>query len=167
MKSSNKHPSKLFINLLRWFCHPSFLEEIEGDLIERHSYYYEKYGKPKADLLLLKEVILLFRPNLIGNTNQLINLNSNFMTTTNKRLFGILLAIPMLLLIPFIAMQFSKEVNWGVLDFIVMGVLLLGTGLLCELVLRKVKTIQNRLLLCGAVVALFLLTWIGLAIDIL
>jgi hypothetical protein len=166
MKHADNHPPKIFMKLFRWLCHPSFQEEIEGDLIERYNYFSEHYGEKKAKWLFIKEVFLLIRPNLVGNINQLINLNSNFMTTKNRRLLGILIAIPLLLLIPFIAMQFSKEVNWGILDFIVMAVLLLVTGILCEFVLRKVKTIQNRLLLCSVVIILFLLVWAELAVGI-
>ncbi len=84
----------------------------------------------------------------------------------NKRLIIILAAMSVILLIPFIAMQFTDEVVWSISDFAIMGVLLYGTGLLCELVLRKVKTLQNRILICGAVVIAFLLIWAELAVGI-
>jgi hypothetical protein len=71
-----------------------------------------------------------------------------------------------LLLIPLIAMQFSNEVDWKALDFTIMGFLLFGTGLLCELVLRKVPKTMNRLIICGIIVGLFLLTWAELAVGI-
>ena len=45
-------------------------------------------------------------------------------------------------------MQFTENVNWTLLDFIVAGVLLLGTGLICELILRKVKTIKFQIATC-------------------
>jgi hypothetical protein len=56
------------------------------------------------------------------------------MSMKNKRLIGIVLAVAILLLIPLIA-----GFPWFRLDFLTAGVLLLGTGLLCELVMRKVK----------------------------
>ena len=84
----------------------------------------------------------------------------------NKRLIIILLAVAILLLIPFIAMQFSNEVNWTLLDFITAAGLLLGTGLLCEFVLRKVKKTGYRIALCAALLLLLLLTWIELAVGI-
>ena len=60
----------------------------------------------------------------------------------NKRLIGIVLTVTLLLLIPFFAMQFTDEVKWSLPDFVGAGVLLLGTRLLCELVIKKVK--KNR-----------------------
>jgi hypothetical protein len=88
------------------------------------------------------------------------------MLTQNKRLAGIVVTIAILLLIPFIAMQFTNEVNWSVSDFMVAGVLLLGTGLLCELVMRKVKNIKTRLAICGVILLALLIIWIELAVGI-
>ena len=84
----------------------------------------------------------------------------------NKRLIGIVLTVVVLLLIPLIAMQFTNEVNWTLFDFVVAGVLLLGTGFICELVIRKVKKTNHRILLCGVILAALLLIWIELAVGI-
>ena len=88
------------------------------------------------------------------------------MTMQNKRVIFIIAAVPTLLLIPLIAMQFNNGVDWKIFDFLIMGVLLLGTGLLCELVLRKVKSTKWRILICGAVLFAFLLIWAELAVGI-
>jgi len=88
------------------------------------------------------------------------------MITKNKRLTGILLTVVLLLLIPLIAMQFTDEVDWSPFDFIVMGILLLGTGLLCELVMRKIKKIEYRIAIVGVVLIAFLLIWAELAVGI-
>lgn len=85
---------------------------------------------------------------------------------TNKRLITILLAVPSLLLIPLIAMQFSDEVNWSLSDFLVMGVLLLGVGLMLEIVLRKVQKKNHRVALIALVLIAFLLIWAELAVGI-
>lgn len=84
----------------------------------------------------------------------------------NKRLIGIVLSVALILLIPLIAMQFTGEVNWTLMDFVVMGVLLLGTGLLIELVLRKVKKTGHRIAMCGAILLALLLIWAELAVGI-
>ena len=88
------------------------------------------------------------------------------MTIQNKRLIGIVTTVVLLLLIPLIAMQFTNEVDWKLFDFIVMGGLLLGTGLLCELVLRKVKKRDYRFLLIGLILIALLLIWAELAVGI-
>ncbi len=88
------------------------------------------------------------------------------MRTQNKRLTGILLTASALLLLPFIAMQFTDEVNWSPFDFLVGGILLFGTGLLCELVLRKVTALKYRLALCGAILFVLFVIWAELAVGI-
>ncbi|MFN3446061.1 MAG: hypothetical protein ACK44D_09985 [Bacteroidia bacterium] len=84
----------------------------------------------------------------------------------NKRLIIILASASTLLLIPLIAMQFTNEVNWSVSDFVIMGGLLFGTGLLCELIMRKVKSVTNRMIICGAVLFVFFLIWVELAVGL-
>lgn len=84
----------------------------------------------------------------------------------NKRLAILLIAIAILLLIPLVAMQFTNEVNWTLFDFVIMGALLLGTGLVCELILRKVKNIKGRIVLCAAILLAFFLIWAELAVGI-
>lgn len=88
------------------------------------------------------------------------------MMTQNKRLTSILLTVAFLLLIPFIAMQFTNEVNWTLSDFVVAGVLLLGTGLLCELVMRKVKSKDYRIGILVVTLVAFFLIWAELAVGI-
>jgi hypothetical protein len=84
----------------------------------------------------------------------------------NKRLLLIFITIVFLLLIPFIAMQFTNEVNWSLFDFVIMGVLLLGTGLLCELALRKVSNFGYRIIIILTILFVFVLIWAELAVGI-
>ena len=84
----------------------------------------------------------------------------------NNSLKIILTVVVIILLIPLIAMQFTDEVNWNLPDFIVAGVLLLGTGLACELVLRKVKNINYRIAICVGLLLALLLIWAELAVGI-
>jgi len=95
-----------------------------------------------------------------------MKINKTFLIGQNKRLIGILLTVAFLLLIPLIAMQITDEVNWTLPDFIAAGVLLLGTGLMCELVLRKVKKPKLRIAICLAILATFLIIWAELAVGI-
>lgn len=84
----------------------------------------------------------------------------------NKRLVAILLAMLSILLIPFIAMQFSSEVDWSFFDFLVMGALLTGAGFMLELILRKVPKKSNRIALITFLFMAFLLIWAELAVGI-
>jgi hypothetical protein len=63
-------------------------------------------------------------------------------------------------------MQFTDEVNWTLPDFIAAAVLLPCTGLMCELVLRKVKKTKHRIAICLATLAMLLLIWAELAVGI-
>jgi hypothetical protein len=63
-------------------------------------------------------------------------------------------------------MQFTNEVAWALFDFIVAGVLLLGTGLLCELVIRKVKKTEHRIVVCAIILVALFLIWAELAVGI-
>jgi hypothetical protein len=88
------------------------------------------------------------------------------MNKKNRRLIGILSGIAVILLIPLIAMQFTEEVKWTLSDFLVMGFLLIGTGLLCELVIRKVRKINWRIAFCFLLLLAFLIIWAELAVGI-
>ncbi len=90
----------------------------------------------------------------------------NDLLLKNSRLVVLLGVVLILLLIPLVAMQFSNEVNWSNFDFAVMAGLLLGTAMVCELILRKVKTFKNRLLVCGIALIAFLVLWAELAVGI-
>lgn len=87
------------------------------------------------------------------------------MNSLNKRL-AVIMSTAALLLIPLVAMQFSKEVNWSSFDFLVAGFLLLGTAIILELILKNVKKTTHRvLLLIGLFCGLFLV-WAELAVGI-
>lgn len=91
---------------------------------------------------------------------------ANFMIQQNKRLIGIVLTVPILLLIPLIAMLFTDEVKWTLSDFIVAGILLLGAGLTFEFILRKIKTTKLRIALCLILFFLLILVWAELAVGL-
>lgn len=84
----------------------------------------------------------------------------------NRRLIIILLVVTGLLLIPLVGMQFSDEVNWSINDFLVAGGLLLGTGMVLEVILRKVKEMKYRIILAIVLFAALLLVWVELAVGI-
>ena len=84
----------------------------------------------------------------------------------NRRLQIIILIVTALLLIPLIAMLFTEEVDWSLFDFVAAGILLMGTGLAGELILRKVRKSSLRIALCVLLLAALLLVWIELAVGL-
>jgi hypothetical protein len=72
-----------------------------------------------------------------------------------------------ILLLPLVAMQFTSEVNWGFGDFVVMGALLGGSGLVLELATQKSASLSYRFGATFAVAAAFLLVWVNLAVGFL
>ncbi|MBT8273949.1 MAG: hypothetical protein KJO77_09090 [Bacteroidia bacterium] len=88
------------------------------------------------------------------------------MMNKNKRLYKILLVVPFLLLIPLIGMQFTSEINWSIGDFLIMGALLIGVGLMIELVMRKFPKGEKRWLFVALIIIVFLLIWAELAVGI-
>lgn len=88
------------------------------------------------------------------------------MIMKNKRLKITLLTVVFLLLIPLIAMQFTDEVNWTPFDFVVAGVLFLGTGLIFNLVIRKIKNVKYRIVISVFLLIALLLIWAELAVGI-
>jgi hypothetical protein len=81
------------------------------------------------------------------------------MTFQNIRLIVIVAAALSLLLIPFIAMRFTDEVNWTALDFITMGVMLLVTGLAIEAAMRIVKATWIRAAAVLVILFGFVMVW--------
>ncbi|WP_285269343.1 hypothetical protein [Kaistella rhinocerotis] len=84
-------------------------------------------------------------------------------TIRNSTLYGI---PAMLLVLPLVAMQFTKEVNWTVSDFVIGGILLFGTAGIIDFVLRKVKSRRNRLILSVSVLLVLMLIWAELAVGL-
>lgn len=84
----------------------------------------------------------------------------------NKRFTSILLPVAVLLCIPFIAMQFTNEVAWTLSDFIIAGILLVGTGVVIELIARNVKSKKARIgMILGTLIVLFIV-WAEMAVGI-
>ena len=72
-----------------------------------------------------------------------------------------------LLMLPLIAMQFTREVNWTASDFLVMGVMLGSVGVAFELALRVARSSFYMLGAGLAAGTAFLVTWSNLAVGII
>lgn len=86
---------------------------------------------------------------------------------TQSQRSTLLYSIPLFILsIPLMAMQFTKEVNWTISDFLVMGILLFTTVFTIDFVLKKFKTLKSQLILIVGIVVLLALVWAELAVGI-
>lgn len=81
-----------------------------------------------------------------------------------NRILRILALVVALLIIPFIAMQFTDQVNWTGSDFVIMGSLLFVTGVMVDTAYRKAG--KYKLLAVGGIVLLFLWLWVELAVGL-
>lgn len=88
------------------------------------------------------------------------------MEKVNRRIILILAVPAVILLLPLIAMQFTKEVKWSFFDFAIAGLLLFNVSFICELVFRNVKQSKNRILLIGLLLIVLTLIWLELAVGI-
>ena len=58
-------PVSIARRLFRAYCHPNFVEDLEGDLDELHTDRIARAGRRKADWWYARDVMLLFRPSII------------------------------------------------------------------------------------------------------
>lgn len=133
--------------------------------------YYERFGEGMeqtfTDLLQerAKEERGLFGYALwvtVETLTGIIKENITFISMQkNKRLIGIVLGIALLLLIPLLG-----NWPWTLSDFVIMGIPLLGTGLVSELIMRRVTDVKHRAVIVVVIVGMFLLTWAELAVGV-
>lgn len=96
----------------------------------------------------------------------------------NKVFLWIALITGLILMLPFLAMQFnwkvpdpgnsiSDEVNWSLFDFVIMGILISGTGSVFVWLARKTRVTANRILIGALIFITFLLICAELAVGII
>jgi hypothetical protein len=106
------------------------------------------------------------------------NVRSVMMQNITRRLIMWAVVVALILLVPFLAMQFQwqvpdpgspapGEVNWTLFDFIFAGILLFGSALTYELIARKGGTTAYRAAVSVACAAGLLLVWINGAVGII
>ncbi|MEM6525572.1 MAG: permease prefix domain 2-containing transporter, partial [Bacteroidota bacterium] len=66
----NNYPSKYWLRFFRWYCHPDYAEDIEGDLFERFDRQIELGNVSSAQWGFARDVVRLFRPGLIRPLTQ-------------------------------------------------------------------------------------------------
>ncbi len=71
-----------------------------------------------------------------------------------------------LLLVPLVAMLFTKEVNWGIEDFVAAGVLLFAAGMAYSLATRRLRGTVQRAAVAALVLVALAAVWAQLAVGI-
>lgn len=92
---------------------------------------------------------------------------TNHSVVRSHNLGRIMLVTLLILMVPFIAMRFTDEVNWGAGDFIIAGGLLMGTGFLYELVANRLPKRTYRVAVGVTLGLILLAVWAELAVGIL
>jgi len=85
----------------------------------------------------------------------------------NSRLKKILICITVILIIPVFGKLFTDDFQWTLPDFIIGAILLYGTGLMIDFILRKIQKISHRIALCGFILFLLISIWAELAVGLI
>jgi hypothetical protein len=116
----------------------------------------------------------------VETSASIVRENARFILMQNlsRRLIVWAAVVALILMVPFLAMQFQwqvpdpgspapEQVNWSLFDFVFAGTLLFGSALVYELIVRKVATTAYRAAVAIACVTAVLLVWINGAVGII
>ena len=74
---------------------------------------------------------------------------------------------PLIILItPLVGTILFDQIDWGILDFLVMGILLLIVGIALRAVSQKIKNSKKRLLYNFLIILVFFVVWAELAVGV-
>lgn len=83
-----------------------------------------------------------------------------------RSLGAVVVVTALLLLVPLVAMQFTSEVAWGLLDFVLAAALLLGAGTAIVLASRWFERPAARRVAVAAIALVTALVWAELAVGL-
>ncbi|WP_288790873.1 hypothetical protein [uncultured Elizabethkingia sp.] len=86
--------------------------------------------------------------------------------TPKQRSFAIYSVAALLLIVPLIGMQLSKEIKWSLPDFIIAGFLLFTTAFSIDLIMRRLQTKAYQFAFIALVLIILFLIWAELAVGI-
>ncbi|MEM6362101.1 MAG: ABC transporter permease [Bacteroidota bacterium] len=79
-------PPGFWLRFFRWYCHPEYLEDLEGDLRERYEHRIREKPLHTARLGFMIDVLRLFRPSIIKPFTLRYQLNDYDMLRNNLKL---------------------------------------------------------------------------------
>ena len=88
------------------------------------------------------------------------------MITSKQRSIVIYSVAAAILVIPFVGMQFSNEINWSGSDFLIAGILLFVTAFGTNSILNNVKLDSKRFLYISILLIILVLVWAELSVGI-
>ena len=71
-----------------------------------------------------------------------------------------------ILIIPLVGTILSDQIDWGILDFLVMGIILLIVGMALSIVSQKIKNPKKRVFHNFVIMLIFFLIWAELSVGI-
>ena len=71
-----------------------------------------------------------------------------------------------ILIIPLVLTILSDQFDWGILDFLVMGIILLIVGMTLSVVSQKIKNPRKKFFYNLVIMLIFFLIWAELAVGI-
>ena len=71
-----------------------------------------------------------------------------------------------ILIIPLVGTILFDQIDWGILDFLVMGIILLIVGMVLSVVSQKTKNPRKKLFYNFIIILVFFLIWAELAVGI-
>lgn len=87
-------------------------------------------------------------------------------TSLSRALVGVAIATGLLLLVPAVAMRFTREVSWGPGDFLAAGALLFTAGVAIVLANRRIRSPLRAGMALAAIGLIAALAWAELAVGL-
>lgn len=83
-----------------------------------------------------------------------------------KKIIRLAAIVAIILLVPLVMMRFTDEVNWGLMDFVIIGVLLFGVGIVYELLSARVRDKRRRIIIGAVLILAVVYLWAELAVGV-
>lgn len=144
---------------------------ISGEASEETRIIIEEYAQKDQDIARLIQAGILDSEKISSQVPAPDHLEmmslKRIRTHIRRQLIYVALITTSILMIPFIAMMFTDEVNWTASDFAVMGLILIGTGLTYVFISSKSTNKAYKFAVGIAILAGLLLIWSNLAVGII
>lgn len=138
------------------------LDEIDADV---HDHIAHERGRGTSDRRIALSILSRMVRGLAADTSW--RGRHPKARTAYRSARRVALVTACILSVPLVAMQFTDEVAWGVVDFAVAGVLLGGTGLIHQLAAGKAGNVAYRAAVGVALAAALFLVWSVLAVGVI